>query len=377
MSACVALLPVDYSSIDVHCCYVAIDIGGSNCRVTIGTMSRHAMVARFPASSKEELLKGLEQVGELLREACPLLHVHGSCVALAGPILDDGSACTVTNYAGDDKRIEMDEFPSSLVPAGRVLLLNDLEATCHGICALEHPSSPMRLHEYFENVWGEEKPGLHHGGKYLVLAVGTGLGGGAVIWNNASQSFSIVALEPGHVLVPSVGSADSQIANEEKRLFDHLAGEAWKNSHVPEFEHFASGRGLESLYRFCISEEKRNDEKCQSVDLSELINAAKIAERGLKEKGAAERALSLHYQYLARCAGTVCTMALLKRGIFWAGDNGVANIAWIRENSKMLRKEFLNHPKADWFEETPLFAQTKELNFNLIGALSQAEINFR
>ncbi len=65
---------------------------------------------------------------------------------------------------------------------------------------------------------------------------------------------------------------------------------------------------------------------------------------------------------------------LLKDGIFWAGDNGVANAAWIRRHEAELRQEFLHHHKAEWIAETPLFIQTVQTNFNLIGAIYQAEL---
>lgn len=108
------------------------------------------------------------------------------------------------------------------------------------------------------------------------------------------------------------------------------------------------------------------------------LSAAEVAQLALAETDpAATRALLLHYRYLMRCAQTLCLTLLLKDGVFVAGDNGVANAAWLRRHVPELRTEFLNHPKRDWIEKTPLFAQTKEMNFNLLGAVYQAEINFK
>ena len=89
---------------------------------------------------------------------------------------------------------------------------------------------------------------------------------------------------------------------------------------------------------------------------------------------AADKALLLHYRYLVRCAQSLCVTLLLKDGVFWAGDNGVANAAWIRRHEQELRHEFLHHHKAEWIQDTPLFIQTVQTNLNLVGAIYQAEL---
>jgi glucokinase len=188
--------------------FVAIDIGGTNTRVSVGSMRESHQIAKFLASSKAALLEGLARVSRELRASAPQLHIVGACAALAGPILEGGRACAVTNYLGGDKRMELSDFVATgLCPSGKLVLLNDLEATCFGLIALDHPSSHLKLEHFFETLWAPDnrKPALHVEKKFCVLAVGTGLGSAAILWNGASKTFSVIPLEAGHSVVQGYG----------------------------------------------------------------------------------------------------------------------------------------------------------------------------
>ncbi len=119
--------------------YVAVDVGGTNTRVNIGSVRTTLRIAKFQSHTKAVLLAGLEAAGAVLRDKAPHVTVLGAGMCLAGPILANRTACSISNYLGDDKTVTLAELPPSLFPAGRTLLLNDLEATCHGLIALQHP----------------------------------------------------------------------------------------------------------------------------------------------------------------------------------------------------------------------------------------------
>lgn len=106
------------------------------------------------------------------------------------------------------------------------------------------------------------------------------------------------------------------------------------------------------------------------------MNPAEVAKGAINKDKDAEKALSLHYRYLARCSQNLCVMMLLKNGIFWAGDNSVSNIDWIKRNMEVLREEFLHHHKKVWIKDIPLFIQTQKLNLNLIGSIFLAESKY-
>ncbi len=227
--------------------FVAVDIGGTNTRVSVGTMRASFVLSKFRASSKSALLAALHSVGTQLRSALPRLVVLGAAVALAGPVLEGGRACAVTNYEGPDRRLETRDFEKTGLcgtEPGRVVLLNDLEATCFGLIALEHPSSHLKLEHFFDTLWAPDaaqRPALHVEKKFCVLAVGTGLGSAAIMWNSASKNFTVVPLEAGHSFVQAYGPSHPGFKEEEK-LFKFLSEKNFEGKFAPEFESFASGK---------------------------------------------------------------------------------------------------------------------------------------
>ncbi len=237
--------------------YVAVDVGGTNTRVNVGSVRGTVRVVKFQSHAKGTLLAGLDAAGRLLREKAPHVAVLGAAVCLAGPVLAGRSACSITNYEGEDKVVTLTEFPPSLFPPGKVLLLNDLEATCYGLIALQHPecvpcAAPMcskcfrsrstrQLGAFFETAWGGQPPSLQPDRKYCVLAVGTGLGSAAILWNSDLRTFSVVPLEAGHTFVPAYGDAHP-LRREEESLFAFLAERHSQRQHPPEYESFASGK---------------------------------------------------------------------------------------------------------------------------------------
>ena len=237
--------------------YVAVDVGGTNTRVNVGSVRGTVRVTKFQSHTKTTLLAGLEAAGRLLREKAPHVQVLGGAVCLAGPVLAGRTACSITNYEGEDKVVTLAEFPTSLLPPGRIVLLNDLEATCHGLLALQHPeyvgaisssslshslrSSSRKLGGFFETAWGRDAPTLQPERKYCVLAVGTGLGSAAILWNADLRGFAVVPLEAGHTYVPAYGEANP-LRKEEESLFAFLAQKHSQQQHPPEYESFASGK---------------------------------------------------------------------------------------------------------------------------------------
>lgn len=329
---------------------------------------------------------------------------------MAGPVLDGGEACEITNYRGPDRRFTLSSFPESLIPSGRLVLLNDLEATCRGIIALEHPSSPHKLGEFFSSAWPSSSsssiPSLRAPGKYCVLAAGTGLGTAAVVWLSSTSSWTVLGCEGGHATIYPLGSGQVGPRRKEQRMLN-FAEKCFNRGreHGAEYETIVSGEGLRRMYQWAQRERQRpmRDDESLDVVIEEdnvwmshldhqhhehddegkkkqqvfVPSAQQVAQWGVSgEDEDASSALMWHYRYLARCTQMLCVTMMLKDGVFWAGDNGVSNKEWIQNNAHLLREEFANHAKKDWIRDTPLFIQTKSLNFNLQGAIFQAELLF-
>lgn len=64
-----------------------------------------------------------------------------------------------------------------------------------------------------------------------MMAVGTGLGTAAIIWDG--NKFIVTPLEGGHAIVQSYGLKHPEY-EEEKRLFDHLSCKRYNGEFPPE-----------------------------------------------------------------------------------------------------------------------------------------------
>lgn len=140
------------------------------------------------------------------------------------------------------------------------------QAACHGIAVLNARGA---LHTYFEVMWGEGTPELRDGGRYCVMAVGTGLGT-AAIHAVRSAHVHITPMEAGHSLCQAVGAAHPGY-EEERDLFASFAKSHGRPDLPPEYEDFVSGRGLAALYAWVRA--RRND-KTTEVGVESFAQAA-------------------------------------------------------------------------------------------------------
>src|SRR5205807_2044803 len=84
--------------------------------------------------------------------------ITAACVGIAGPVVDGRAVTPNLPWVVDERRL------AAAIPAPRVRLLNDLEATAHGIWALG------------EDELVSLQPGALRSGNLAVIAAGTGLG---------------------------------------------------------------------------------------------------------------------------------------------------------------------------------------------------------
>jgi len=277
----------------------------------------------------------------------------------AGRILENGLVAEITNYSGN-RLVRIDQLPALLFPRNKSCFINDLESTAYGILGLSHNNL---LGDYFQPYLplGLEKnipPSLLHQ-NYLIVAAGTGLGM-ALIYMHKGR-FEILPCEAGHCLISAVANDQTE---EEKQLVQYLGEKLYGGKTAIEFEDIVSGRGISHVYSWLTREknEKPDSWLCSETP-AELVSAA-IA--GSDDN--AKKALELHYRYLARACQNLA-VAVQAKGIFWAGDNQVANYKFVDEIEKEVEEVLYNHPKTAWLRETRIFCQNKELNVNLVGTL--------
>ncbi|MBY6089612.1 glucokinase [Maritimibacter alkaliphilus] len=203
----------------MHYPYLLADIGGTNTRLApaapprpgevlprLGPVTRHRN-ADFP--SLESLLAA---TGPWQPEAL--------CFAAAGPV--SGDSVTLTNHPWT---ITADGLRQALPGLDLVVLLNDLQAVGHALAA---PPAGRVLHPGAPDPAGPR------------LAVNLGTGFNIAPWYPAPAGALVPAAEAGFFRMA--------FAPGEEPLRDHLIAEIGR---LPVVEDLLSGRGLESLGRFC------------------------------------------------------------------------------------------------------------------------------
>jgi len=161
----------------------------------------------------------LEAIVERFLVAGPRGDITAACVGIAGPVVDGRAVTPNLPWVVDERRL------AAAIPAPRVRLLNDLEATAHGIWALG------------EDELVSLQSGTLRRGNLAVIAAGTGLGEAIVVIDGGRRT--VFATEGGH--------ADFAPRSElEEDLLRYLRKEFGRVS----YERVLSGPGLVNVYRF-------------------------------------------------------------------------------------------------------------------------------
>merc|ERR1712137_39424 len=349
--------------------FVGVDIGGTNTRVAIGDKDSYEIACKFKCNSSRFLVKALHSVAEQINSLVDCKkHVKAGCLDAAGPVCKLGECVEITNYKSGEENIHrnltLDELPSLLFPEGHSRIINDLESACYGISGL---SAAKRTGDYFKHFLGPKRepqldalPFEHH----LVIAVGTGMGVGLMMALPKEDDFLVLSLEGGHVLLSST-SVNSERRKEESRMLKFVSCDIYGVDNSLEYEDLASGRGLESLYKFFAQE---NDKK--PVDGCDAESISRLAKEGDE---VASKALLYHYLFIARASANLA-ICMGAKGIFWAGSNQIHNGEFVTKNKEALYREFLHHPKRAWIESVPIYMQTKDFNVNLEGTLHVSRV---
>jgi len=198
---------------------LAGDIGGTNTRLALfaarGRRLAPSAERRFASRSYRGLAPILTRFLNEHRGA-----IDAACFGVAGPVIDGRCRGTNLPWVIDARRIE------HFLKLADVSLLNDLEATAYGIEAL-----PPRAFATLQV--GHPQPR----GTIAVIAAGTGLGEGALVWDGAR--YRAIPTEGGHTdFAPRT--------EQEVRLLRHLTKQF---GHV-SYERILSGPGKLELYRF-------------------------------------------------------------------------------------------------------------------------------
>ncbi len=273
---------------------LAGDIGGTKTVLALfdvdeaNSLARHPLMERtFPSQQYQSLELIIE---EFLRE-CDHSISAGS-FGVAGPVM--GNSAQVTNLpwvidAGDMR----ERFGFS------VHLLNDLEALATAVPFLE-ATDLITL--------SEGAPVKH--GAIGVIAPGTGLGEGFLVWNRPAGKYESYPSEGGHCAFGPTTPLQLEMLNYWLPRMGHVS-----------YERVCSGIGIPNIYTF-LRETGRHpepdwlrDQLDDAVDPTPIIVKAAVA----GEAGICAATLELFMEILGDQAGNLALTVLATGGIYLGG----------------------------------------------------------
>jgi glucokinase len=265
------------------------DIGGTHCRLALFDGSLRLDVEKiYPSQDYPGL-------GEVLRRfmAETGAEVDRACFGVAGPVRN--GRCRTTNLPWTLDEAELAEDLG--IP--RVKLLNDLEASAHGIPGLA-PGDQVVLNE------GDPAPR----GNLALIAAGTGLGEAGLFWDG--RTHHPFATEGGHASFAPKNELEIQLLHHLLTQFDTVS-----------WERVVSGPGLHHLYRFLRDVAGGEEPEWLEKELREGDPPAVIARTALSDTSpVCSQAVDLFVSLYGSEASNLALKVMATGGVYIAG--GVA-----------------------------------------------------
>ena len=242
------------------------------------------------ALEEEPVDPGSEATAEAVEVVREPIKLTAGCFGVAGPVIDN--RCRTTNLPWFiDGATLAERFA---IP--HVRLLNDLEATAHGLLHL----TPDEVVVLNAGSPPKKKQAL------ALIAAGTGLGECLLYWDGVR--YRPMPSEGGHT--DFAPNSDSEI-----ELLRHLRG---SYLHV-SYERIVSGPGLHAIYEY-LRDTKKNEPTWLAEKIKVGNPAAEIAEAGLKGQAEiATQALDLFASVYGAEAGNLALKGLTLDGVYVAG----------------------------------------------------------
>lgn len=235
---------------------------------------------------------GLKKEGEAadkLAERTPV-SIAAACFGVAGPVIANTSRTTNLPWVVDGAAL------SKRFNIPRVRLVNDLEATAHGVLVLRPDETEVL------------NPGAPSGSKsaMALIAAGTGLGEAILFWDG--QAYRPMPSEGGHCSFAPTSDLEIELLRYLRTQHTHVS-----------YERVLSGAGLHAIYEF-LRDTKRNEPTWLAEKLKVGDPPAIIAEAGLKRQAEiAVQALDLFTTIYGAEAGNLALKALALDGVYVGG----------------------------------------------------------
>lgn len=280
--------------------YLAGDIGGTNCRLSLIDLDKFAGQEKllfsfaYPSAAYESLETILT---EFLTAAAIQASVDACCLAVAGPVkeIDGDRQCVFTNLKWIiSKNSIMSKFN---IPA--VELINDFVAVGYGLLGLTS-----------DDVFVINQGKVIHGAPIACLGAGTGLG--EVFLTHNGLEYTAWPTEGGHVEFSPKNETEFQL-QEFIKMKDNLERIS--------VERIVSGIGIPYIYDFLASKEKEDPRIAEMMTKNPSDKASIISKNGFGAKSdpICAETMKIFLQNYAAETGNVALKYLPNGGLFIAG----------------------------------------------------------
>lgn len=282
---------------------LAGDIGGTKTNLGLFDIVDGTMTLRREQSYPSRNYPGLESIIDEFTSGAGV--VTAACVGVAGPVIEGRSTTTNLPWHVDSQSL------ASLLKLHSVALINDLEATAHGIAELK-PDEFVNLNE------GTAEPG-----NAALIAAGTGLGTASLFWDGRELMPS--ASEGGHVDFAPRNQIEIQLLQDQLTRHRHVS-----------VERVLSGPGLFVIYEFLrdinyARESSAVAERFKGRDPSSVVaNAALAGECELCVK-----ALDMFAGIYGAVAGNIALQLKATAGVYVGGGIAPKIIEKLRDGTFM------------------------------------------
>ena len=237
--------------------------------------------------------------------------ITAAAFGIAGPVIDGRCEATNLPWVVDAREI------AALLDIETVGLVNDLEATAYGT---------LRLGKEDQFVLNEGTP-LDHG-SIGVIAAGTGLGEGGLVWNGSR--YQALPSEGGH----------SDFAPRNKLEMELLQFLLQRHERV-SWERVLSGPGLYALYEFFRARSEYPEPHWLKQEIDSGDPSAVVSRAGLERKDSASvEALETFVSLYGSEAGNLALTLLSTGGLYIAGGIAPKILPMIQQGSFL--RSFVN-----------------------------------
>jgi glucokinase len=268
---------------------LAGDVGGTKTALALFEgRGRTLTVVREGVLPSQGFAGLADVIRQFLADGAPAA-IDAACVGVAGPVID--GRCTATNLPWVIEEADL----AACLATRRVRLVNDLEASGHGILGLPRAAlAPLQT-------------GTARKGNMALIAAGTGLGQVLLVWDG--RRHRVIGSEGGHTDFAPRTDLETELLRFLRKEFGRVS-----------YERVVSGPGLYNIYRFLLATDGSSEPEWLRSRMESGDPSAVVAEAALgRGDSRAVQALDLFVSIYGAEAGNLALKALALGGVFVGG----------------------------------------------------------